>query len=223
MADKVFWFLITLGNTCEISRATWSSVCRMAALPGWRGPHTCDVRRVTLFTVQCSPSPAQPGDGTTRVVVIGPPEETVCLTVRRDRLVTGCRCQDYFTKPVCPGWKSAPECPGQLTACSLAQVTRATKNESLWRINAKQTYVLTHVCNSCKFSGSSRLQDLHETKPLFVSLIIFIRSRLSFLVARVSRVSVICRAECDDTAGSWKSDRQCPLSSRSVSSDQPLS
>ena len=48
-------------------------------------------------------------------------------------------------------------------------------------------------CNSCKQVGTSRLHELHESKPLFVSRIEFIRSKLSDFSAHVFGVTAPVR------------------------------
>ena len=69
---------------------------------------------------------------------------------------------------------------------SLTPFTWANKHEKLERTNSgffflewTETGFLTHVPNSCKRLIPSRLHELHDSKLPFVSLIEFIRSKLS--------------------------------------------
>ena len=61
------------------------------------------------------------------------------------------------------------------------------------------------TCKSCKQLRTSRLHDLHEL-PSFVSLIEFLRSKLSIFSARVSWV-IVDRVLCSEIPGNIREDR----------------
>ena len=73
---------------------------------------------------------------------------------------------------------------------SLTPDTWAEKFESFERVNSiRVTNEIFDSCNSCKRLGTSLLHELNESKFPFVTLIEFIRSKLSDFSAHVSRVS----------------------------------
>ena len=101
-------------------------------------------------------------------------------------------CRRGVSWPVCHSVCRTPGLYVCLSGCrSLTPYTWAEKIKSFERINSiRETNGNFDSCNSCKRLGTSRLNELHESKFPFVSRIEFIRSKLLNFSAHVYGVVV---------------------------------